>query len=167
MSHGRIFEVSLNRKDVERGDYYNPFSDEQIVNAIEGCDYVVKQNNNEFLSDLHWLSETYGILIKTEVLKDLDGKEIVIGVIGNKEVKDIRDNLILEKHSRIEKIKDMLKKDERDIDMWNISYEAYKYLGFYFTSNDDFSNEMDFLKYYLLDKIPDEIIILGSYDYHI
>ena len=165
MSHSRIFELSMDRNKVVKGDWEDDIFDESFfIESIPGCDYVVKQDEQEFLNDIEWFSEVYNIPIKIDTM---GGKKV--GIIDRKGVEKLRDDLIKDKHNRIEKIRSLLKKGEEDIDMWDISYVAYQDSNFYFIIVDspDFNNEMDLLKYYLRKDLPDEIFIVGSYDYHI
>ena len=165
MSHSRIFELSMDRNKVVKGDWEDDIFDESFfIESIPGCDYVVKQDEQEFLNDIEWFSEVYNIPIKIDTM---GGKKV--GIIDKKGVEKLRDDLIKDKHNRIEKIRSLLKKGEEDIDMWDISYVAYQDSDFYFIIVDspDFNNEMDLLKYYLRKDLPDEIFIVGSYDYHI
>jgi len=168
MSHGRIFMFITDNKQIESDDYYCPFDEEQMRESIPGCDYVVAQSKNEFLDDLEWFSGAYDVPVKVEKMKDCDGKEITVGVINSEGIEKLKEGLIEQKHKRIEKLKDELKKPENEVNMWQISYDAYKNSCFYFISTDmAFANEMDFLEDCLSQEPPQEIIITESYDYHV
>jgi hypothetical protein len=157
------------RKDIKSGDCYCPFNEEQMVNEIPGCDYVVAQNRSEFLDDVDWLSRAYdGPAVKIEKIKNCDGEEITVGVINSEGLKSLKKSLIKEKHKRIGKVKEELDKPLEKVDTWRISYDIYRNSCFYFVSNAlAFSNEMSFLDDYLSQETPSEIIITESYDYHV
>ncbi len=106
MSHGRIFMFVTDRKEIEGDNYYCPFNEEQMREWIPGCDYVCRQNKNEFLDDLVWLSETYGVI-------DSEG------------IEKLKEELIKQKRERIEKVKHELEKPESDISMWRVSYVTH------------------------------------------
>ena len=168
MSHGRVFMFVTDRKEVKTDDYYCPFEEHTMMQLIHGCDYVTLQDKSEFFDDLEWLSESYGIPVELEKIRKDDGKNVTVGIIDSKGVERIKEKLIIEKHKRIEKLKDELKKPEEKVDMWKISYDAYEASCFYFVSNDlAFSNEIGFLEDYLSYELPKEIIITESYDYHV
>jgi len=162
MGHGRIFEFSSDRKRIE-AENFDRFDEESLRENINGCDYVNRQRNNNLVDDLIWYFEDYGVPVQMDILGNF-----VVGIINKKGIEEVKNRLLEEKHKRIERIKHMLKNDEEIIDMWKISYEAYVFSVCYFVDvdNDDFGNEMDFLKY-CVNKAPKEIIILGSYDYHV
>ena len=162
MGHGRIFEFSSDRKKIE-AENFDRFDEESLRENINGCDYVNKQSYDKFLDDIEWFFEAYGVSVEMEKIG-----ESIVGIISKEGVEKAKDKISKEKHRRIGMIKYMLEDDEENIDMWKISYEAYVSSVFYFVDvdNDDFGNEMDFLKY-CVNKAPKEIIILGSYDYHV
>ena len=159
--HGRIFVLTENRKDVLNSNVWMP-SKEDIVRAVLGCDYVAKRAEGEFLDDLKWLSDYFGFsAVKVEKIG-----RTVVGVMNKECSKKMRDKLVSSKRERIERIKSELEKE--DPDMWRIAYLAYEDSCFYFALREwGIMNEMDYLRIFLRGYLPEELLVVESFDYHI
>ena len=157
--HGRVF-VLADRRDILSGDVWTP-SEEDVVRAVSGCDYAIEQTEGEFLDDLKWLSDSYGLSIKVEKVG-----ETVVGVLDKECLEKVRSKLEKDKRGRIERVRKELEKE--DPDMWRVAYLGYEDSCFYFALRGwGIMNEMDFLQVFLRGHLPEELLVVGSFDYHI
>lgn len=158
--HGSILVVT-DSESFERGDYYCPFEDYELMQMIPGCDGVVSdQKPDEFLDTLDSVNMVYDEgTVKPSKLR-VDGEELLVGVLDTKR---LHRELMEEKKKRIEAVAEEIKRE--DPDMWRIAQDAYTGSAVYFVYAPEalFMGEMDMVLHLDPEKV---LYVTETYDYH-
>ncbi len=149
--HSRIFIMS----QVHEVDFNDiPTEDELLDMLPNGVDYVSKETALD--EDIEWLCKFYNLKKVEKINKNvykIDKQELI-------------ESLKNEKKRRVKIVKGLLEdKQEEDVDLWLVSYEAYNRKGFLFYFLDEAINEIDLLKALKNLKI-DSLYVVASFDYH-
>jgi len=131
-----------------------PTEDELLDMLPNGVDYVSKETALD--EDIEWLCKFYNLKKVEKINKNvykIDKQELI-------------ESLKNEKKRRVKIVKGLLEnKQEEDVDLWLVSYEAYNRKGFFFYFLNEVINEIDLLKALKNLKI-DSLYVVASFDYH-